>query len=320
MSSSIDSKKSPRRSDSASADAFFANLHCANPKSKILKSTLSSDTSSIICENNPDYVVPSQTNPTFCLKSFHLEYNWVRTKSNSRNRYYWHSPVLQLSIWEPAEADNNTGNKRTIINFPFFEIRRNLFLDICHQRFVTMNESFGPMQGTTKTATSCKEEGMKIGLQGMFARFLWNQLLEMAKQTKFTAMYEFAFPSRYFERDLNVEKELVEAGRTSVQAQQLLVTLANGFADFNYIMNLIRSDFQVVPTDITELQLNGTALPSDAIQNLNNNAMYAVVFRCITGIYKQDITGRHLAKLRDLYKKCNGTELNADTAFVRLDV
>ena len=295
-----------------SANSFFANLHApSNTDNKDLENQgrskrYKADLSEI--NNYYDfsvvYVAPISSNPSFNLQSFHLKYGWVRTKSNSRNKYYWYSPLLQLSIWEPNET-HSAVVRQSQVNYPFLEIRRNLFLELCHQRFVSMNEAYGPMKGNTKTATSCREEGMKIGLQGMFARFLWNQLLEMARIFTFTSMTEFAFPPRYFAKDLSVEKELVDAGRTTEQAQQMLVTLADGFADCHYMMSLIMSDYQALPTEIVELHLNNSSLPIKSINNLHEQTMYSVVFKCATGVFKQDITGRHLNKLSNLYATYN---------------
>lgn len=122
---------------------------------------------------------------------------------------------------------------------PFVAIERLRLWEQNLTDFAEDNSRFGKMIGRSKTAKACAEQGMRIGMQGLFARILWSQLLEQVakhgdvgvvaslKQQKVSKERDAIFPIAEPQRDLAVEKELVEMGRSAADASDLLQRLSN---------------------------------------------------------------------------------------------
>lgn len=55
---------------------------------------------------------------------------------------------------------------------PSVSLRREQLRKHCLQRFADANSKFGKMMGNSKTSRSCREDGMVVGLSGMFGRLL----------------------------------------------------------------------------------------------------------------------------------------------------
>lgn len=54
---------------------------------------------------------------------------------------------------------------------PSVSLRREELRKDCLQRFADVNEEYGKMIGYSKTCRSCREDGMVVGLSGMFGRW-----------------------------------------------------------------------------------------------------------------------------------------------------
>ncbi|CAN0313624.1 unnamed protein product, partial [Ectocarpus sp. 12 AP-2014] len=117
---------------------------------------------------------------------------------------------------------------------PSVSLRREELRKDCLQRFADVNEEYGKMIGYSKTCRSCREDGMVVGLSGMFGRFLWVQHM---RQTMALASGESTrtsklppdpvFPSLENEIDEKLVKELVEGKRSQSQAKRVLQELSS---------------------------------------------------------------------------------------------
>jgi hypothetical protein len=78
-------------------------------------------------------------------------------------------------------------------------------------------------QGDTKTAKAIRKEGMRKGLQGIFGRIVWFELLEEVHHRGDVGSLErdSIFPLK-FQGDPAVIKEFLEGGRTVEQTQQIM--------------------------------------------------------------------------------------------------
>ncbi|CAB1109898.1 unnamed protein product [Ectocarpus sp. CCAP 1310/34] len=95
---------------------------------------------------------------------------------------------------------------------PSVSLRREELRKDCLQRFADVNEEYGKMIGYSKTCRSCREDGMVVGLSGMFGR---------------CAPPDPVFPSLENEIDEKLVKELVEGKRSQSQAKRVLQELSS---------------------------------------------------------------------------------------------
>ena len=128
---------------------------------------------------------------------------WVQMTSRKYNAPYWYNPVTQQSVWiDPREEERKktvSGAKDLTVNlkrsfdnreaeeapmkrhlvepnpmsrfilsedFPLLAIEREKLRNMCADVLVNENSKYGEMKGSTKTATSCRLDGMKVGMQG----------------------------------------------------------------------------------------------------------------------------------------------------------
>ena len=106
---------------------------------------------------------------------------------------------------------------------PSHGILREQFLNEALNILARENEKYGEMKGNSKMTKSVQKDGMRIGLQGLFARIVWFALLEEVRTDGDVGSprRDSIFP-RIFNADPNVLKELVEEGRTNAQAHQIV--------------------------------------------------------------------------------------------------
>ncbi|CAN0197639.1 unnamed protein product, partial [Hapterophycus canaliculatus] len=116
---------------------------------------------------------------------------------------------------------------------PSVSLRREELRKECLHRFADTNSEYGKMIGYSKTCRSCREDGMVVGLQGLFGRFLWVQHM---RQTMALASGEATrssklppdpvFPSMEG-TDEKLISELVEGNRSQSQAKRVLHELSS---------------------------------------------------------------------------------------------
>ncbi|CAM9929301.1 unnamed protein product [Choristocarpus tenellus] len=118
---------------------------------------------------------------------------------------------------------------------PIVAVHRETFRKESLACFATANNRFGPMSGHSKTARSCQQDGMVVGLAGMFGRFLWVQhMLQTIANSKRTTCVEMdpnKFPDPVFPSSVRPQPkliaELVEGGRGCHEAEAVFTALAD---------------------------------------------------------------------------------------------
>lgn len=53
---------------------------------------------------------------------------------------------------------------------PYVALRRETLREDCLERFAKKNAAIGPMRGLSKTSRTCRDEGMTVGLSGIYSR------------------------------------------------------------------------------------------------------------------------------------------------------
>eukprot|EP00752_Nemacystus_decipiens_P009505 g8496.t1 len=116
---------------------------------------------------------------------------------------------------------------------PSVSLRREELRRECLQRFADANFKIGgKMMGNSKTCRSCREDGMVVGLSGMFGRWLWVQHMRQTMALASGTMTRTSklppdpvFPSLE-DTDEKLVRELVEGKRSRSQAQRVLQELS----------------------------------------------------------------------------------------------
>ena len=187
---------------------------------------------------------------------------WQQMFSTKFQCPYWFNPVTNESVWQDPMADtkNSVSEEHLLENdhphkkqktdstsahstsspvvtkviptsvtedFPSLAIERERLREECHAVLVRENAKYGIMQGKSKTAIACRSEGDAAGLQGLFARIMWHQLLceiERSGDVGCSMQRDGIFPTTTVP-DEAVTKELVDAGRSPTEAAQVLTTV-----------------------------------------------------------------------------------------------
>lgn len=110
-----------------------------------------------------------------------------------------------------------------IEDHPSLSVERDKLLGEALDLLAAENEKYGEMAGETKTARSCRQSGMKVGMQGIFARIMWYELLNqiLTAGDVGSAAVDSILPTA-FEGDPAVLKEFVDGGRTEQEGRAIM--------------------------------------------------------------------------------------------------
>lgn len=110
-------------------------------------------------------------------------------------------------------------------DYPLLAVQREQLRQQCHELLVRLSEQHGPLRGDSKTARSCRKDGMHAGLQGVFARIMWHQLLcqiDRHGDVGSSVARDGIFPTSTVP-DVAVAKEFVDFGRSEAQAEEVVL-------------------------------------------------------------------------------------------------
>lgn len=265
-----------------------------------------------------------------------MEASWSKHFSKTHNRDYWFNAKDGTRSWEPPvasnantklaastiddEDDSSSKTKRARIStsetivtvtpavtpvlredFPFLSEERMRMLTNCYDIFVSENMKFGEMGGSSKTAKACKKDGMKIGMQGMFGRIVWTQLLkhvqnngDIGTDPNSDAVF---VPCPVV--DEAVMQELVEAGRSPIQAQSIMRALYDKLAVA--CAALVKQHSSLTATSSLQEAKSVAVTLQGKLQSdgqLCTDVMYSLAYGSTSHI----ISGTHLKKLLGLYR------------------
>jgi hypothetical protein len=281
---------------------------------------------------------------------------WQKMFSTKFQCSYWFNPVTNESVWKDptgdavndisasgqnyvpeidqprkkqktnsASAHSSSSSADTkklsssyvMEDFPSLAIERERLREECHAVLVRENARHGIMQGKSKTAIACRSEGDAIGLQGLFARIMWHQLLceiERSGDVGCSMQRDGIFPATTV-RDEAVEKELVDAGRSPTDAEQVLtavlISMQNAcirLAEMRNIAHTIDQSVNLCPDSAKDIQRTHQN-PQNRPQQIYNLQYGSKTF-CISSI--------HLQKLLRLYQTHTDPAATLDsTPFLR---
>ncbi|CAM9119962.1 unnamed protein product [Scytosiphon promiscuus] len=210
---------------------------------------------------------------------------------------------------------------------PSVSLRREELRKECLQRFADTNSEYGKMVGYSKTCRSCREDGMVVGLQGLFGRFLWVQHM---RQTMALASGEATrssklppdpvFPSMEG-TDEKLISELVEGNRSQSQAKRVLHELSSACREASVELEVLlqaelpglRTQVVVleeeVPTPRGDMRMRHVTGERARVPGPNPNSSYKL--RYTPAAQNTDrrgasfaITGAHLHKTWTAYRRC----------------
>ncbi len=200
------------------------------------------------------------------------------------------------------EAHRRTaGNLSTIQpvlieDFPLYALKREELLQRCLDILAIETERNGgpSWEGNTKTAKAIrnkKDGGLRKGLQGLFGRIVWYELLdEVEEQGDVGGLdRDSIFPKR-FKGDEAVFKEFLEGGRTEQQTRN--------------IMNAIKMHMESACQELlherrrTDMKMNAMANVVHMVNSPQNPKMK----KLICGGKELEISHEHFLKLLRLYR------------------
>jgi hypothetical protein len=269
------------------------------------------------------YWFNSLTNASSWTEPINLNKNTIsscssssKSKNNSENNDYGDSESnkKKSKIESSSNSFNTTSNhllfNEIAIDFPFLSIERERLRELCHTSFVKEMSKY-VIQGSSKTARACSKDGMKIGLQGLFGRILWTQLLNQVMKLGDvdSILRDSVFP-RSFIRDEAVEIELMEFGRTREQINEIMEVLATNLISAGDTAIKIRNNastysdsFVIICNDSNS---SSKQLITSATVNCDN--IYKLSFKHINHF----ISGAHLLKLLRLYRLHTDSSIDID--------
>eukprot|EP01031_Cornospumella_fuschlensis_P033528 gene33528-40563_t len=165
--------------------------------------------------------------------------NWVVGYSQEHQRQFWFNIETKVSSWiNPAslvvkkrKLDNDNTDSGYILGGHFIALEDHPLLanyrdHLLEKALVILAdelEKFGPLIGDSKTAVSCAKDGFLIGIQGLFARIVWYELLrQIQQQGDVGVMTLDSILPADFEGDAAVKKELVDMGRSEKQVDSIM--------------------------------------------------------------------------------------------------
>ena len=228
---------------------------------------------------------------------------WEEHFSRTYQATYWFNKRTGESSWVDPRASAAQQSAPVDEDSPRVALRREQLRAQCLLAFAEENSKYGKMQGWSKTARSCREDGMVVGMQGMFARVLWSQKMRETLAGS-TRELDPVFPSHITE-DRPVIKELVDAGREEDIARAVLLRLTSAFqAAAEELASLKAQTLDLSQQRVSLRSKAGTLV--GARDELAAQQPYKL---CFEGT-EYELRGSHLAKLLRLYRQYTDAEAN----------
>jgi hypothetical protein len=236
---------------------------------------------------------------------------WIWAYSQKHQRRYWYNFMTKESTWInpanvspkrclPSTDDSHyppstricyhaPGMFRAIEDHPLIAIERDKILEQAYKALLAENAKYGPIQGDSKTAISCRNDGERIGLQGIFARIIWYELLQqvLTKGDVGKVIDMDGIIPVTFEGDPAVINEFLDFGRTLKEAQAVIQAVGNIFHAANKIFISMKRSL-----------LSSTGICQIRLQHNPQNDVYTLSYQGAT----YEIGQKHLSKLLRLYR------------------
>lgn len=180
---------------------------------------------------------------------------------------------------------------------PDLALEREKLLDKCLDFLVEANQKFGQMTDDSKTAKACQKNGMKVGLQGLYARIIWYELLNQVTKLGDVGTNpnrDSIFPIE-FAGDHAVIKELISAGR-SQEASNSIIYEVVGKRLVKCAERLIEMRKTLPPTPVS------IRLSIERKDNGKKDTDPVVLYRLSYNGVLLEISYEHMKKLLRLYR------------------
>jgi hypothetical protein len=117
------------------------------------------------------YYIGSGENAKWVDSRLSME-EWEESWSESRQIKYYMSSLTGECVWDKGKAGGSTvfGKRLLYDDSPVVALRREALRNETLDRLVVLCSAHGPLLGTSKTARSCRKDGMRVGLQGFYSR------------------------------------------------------------------------------------------------------------------------------------------------------
>ena len=203
----------------------------------------------------------------------------------------------------PRTSSHEASSAASRDDFPSLSLERARLLAECYDVFVAENSKYGEMGGASKTAKACKKDGMRVGMQGIFGRVVWTQLLKHVQahgDIGTDASSDAVFvPSPVV--DEAVLQELVEAGRSPQQAQGVMQALYARLRAACKALVHARTAAAAAAQEGAQGQERDAVSLQGKLQT-DGQIYPEVTYRMACGGTSHTISGTHLQKLLRLYR------------------
>lgn len=239
---------------------------------------------------------------------------WVECFSETTKASYFQSILTGARRWTvPSSSELKSMREEWLHRLelcedhPLIALERDKYNQICLDKLVELNSAYGPMKGNSKTSRACLKDGMRIGLQGLYSRIIWTQLLEQLRHFgelgTSSVLRDPLFPKQVF-ADPDVEAELIEAGRKKEEAahiaSSMALTLTSTSIHLLAFAASIRADHSRDDSAISLAYSDGrpVVLKANLESDFNPSNMLRISFS--SKLYL--IRGDHFNKLLTLYR------------------
>jgi hypothetical protein len=201
----------------------------------------------------------------------------------------------------PSDMMLKTATTFVYEDHPDLALEREKLLNQCLDLLATENEKYGPMTDNSKTSQACRTKGMRVGLQGLFARIVWFELLnqistlgDIGSSLERDSIFPVAFAG-----DQAVINELIAAGRSEKEAKDIIMNKV-GKKLMKYAEHLISMKKQLFQGN-SKLLLQPVAIQLSKvpeIDNPNRISFYQLSYHNVV----LEISYEHFKKLLRLYR------------------
>jgi len=254
--------------------------------------------------NDWQKIEPESGDVTYWYNSKTHSSSWINPEKLSRE-YYKKRRENESNHYLVSLPRKKAGKPRTLEDYPLLAIKREELLQKCFDILVEENNKYGEWRGNTKTAKSCREDGMRVGMQGIFARIMWYELLEQAHQCgEVGANGRDSILPTVFKGDPAVKKEFLDAGRNETITENIMNAVGRAMMEASRELLQLRHTITTIPPTIT--QHNHTIRCQKKLERINNNSnnnFHQVTFYELH--FQQSmhaISEAHLQKLLHLYQ------------------
>lgn len=226
-----------------------------------------------------------------------LAEQWKRCWSRSKSRHYYLNKLTGQKVWR---VESKRPSQLVFEDSPVVALERERLREAALDALAAVTDRMGPLKGDSKTSRSCQRDGTRVGMQGIYSRVLWTQLMEQARRQGEinSSRADPAFPSHVSPaEDSAVLDELIAAGRSEAQATDTYNVIAS------HLTAASSSMLRLAASEQSQLESRRVAVtPTLREELLIASHMFQLALPRGTSARPYPIRGDHLLKLLRLYR------------------